>query len=60
MKPWSAKENLFSRANSNIENNPSKWKQRKTTRGTLMSLIAWKISFDKVISVAQQLVQSDR
>ena len=34
-------------------------KKRKTTKGTLMSLTAWKISFDKVTSVSQLLIQSD-
>ena len=47
-------------ANLNIENNPPKWKQRKTTLRTLVSLNAWKIYFDKVISIVQLLVQSDR
>ena len=43
--------------NSIVENNLSKWKQRKTT-GTLVSLIDWKIYFDKFISVVKELNHS--
>ena len=39
--------------------NPSKWKQRKITAGTLASLILWKTHFDKFTSVVQLLIQSD-
>ena len=49
-------------ATSDIDYNPSKekqWKQRKTTVGTLVSLIPWEIYFDKVTSVVQLLIQSD-
>ena len=47
-------------ATSNVENNTSKWKRRKTTVGTLVSLIPWKMYSDKVTSVVRLLIQSDQ